>query len=84
MEIFNNIWTALSTPNELMMNLLLIPFSFIESTIIMYLFLYILNIKADKRQKILYVILSSITGLITNNFIPAPFYTIINYCAFYF
>lgn len=79
MEIFNNIWTALSTPNELMMNLLLIPFSFIESTIIMYLFLYILNIKADKRQKILYVILSSITGLITNNFIPAPFYTIINY-----
>lgn len=79
MEIFNNIWTALSTPNEMMMNLLLIPFSFIESTIIMYLFLYILNIKADKRQKILYVILSSIEGLITNNFIPSPFNTIINY-----
>ena len=45
----------------------------------MYLFLYILNIKADKRQKFLYVILSSIEGLITNNFIPSPFNTIINY-----
>lgn len=79
MEIFNNIWTALSTPNELIMSIVYIPFTFIESTIIMYLFLYILNIKADKRQKFLYVILSSIEGLITNNFIPSPFNTIINY-----
>ena len=45
----------------------------------MYLFLYILNIKADKKQKFLYVILASIEGLITNNFIPSPFNTIINY-----
>lgn len=79
MEIFNNIWSALSTPNELIMSIVYIPFTFIESTIIMYLFLYILNIKADKRQKFLYVILSSIEGLITNNFIPSPFNTIINY-----
>ena len=79
MEIFNNIWTALSTPNEGLVNILLIPCAFIENVLIMYLFLYILNIKANRKQKIIYVILSSICTLITNNFISSPFNTIINY-----
>ena len=57
MEIFNNIWTALSTPNEGLVNILLIPCAFIENVLIMYLFLYILNIKANRKQKIIYVIL---------------------------
>lgn len=40
MEIFNNIWTALSTPNEGLVNILLIICSIFESIIIMYLFIY--------------------------------------------
>ena len=79
MEIFNNIWTALSTPNEGLVNILLIICSIFESIIIMYLFIYILNIKANKKQKILYVTLSVIEGTLTNNLLPSPINNIVNF-----
>lgn len=84
MEIFNNIWTALSTPNEGLIKLLCIPLTFIESILVMNLFMYILNIKATKNKKIIYIILSSITSLITTNFIVSPFNTIANYLILFF
>jgi len=84
MEIFNNIWTALSTPNESVIKFLCIPLTFIENTLIMYLFMYILNIKTTKNKKILYVILSSISSLITTNFVVVPFNTIANYLILFF
>ena len=83
MEIFNNIWTALSTPNESVIKFLCIPLTFIENTLIMYLFMYILNIKTTKNTKILYVILS-ISSLITTNFVVVPFNTIANYLILFF
>lgn len=79
MEILNNIWTALSTPNEGLINILSIPFTLIEIYLGMLLFVNILNIKANNKQKIIYVILSSIEALITNNFIPAPYNMFLNY-----
>ncbi len=84
MEIFNNIWTALSTPNEELVNILLIPCAFIENIFIMYLFLYIFSIPATRKQKILYVLLSSIEGLICSMLIPAPFNSIVNYIFVFF
>lgn len=51
MEILNNLWLAVSTPNEGLINILLIPAAFIENTLIMILFLSILNIKSNKKQK---------------------------------
>ena len=84
MEIFNNIWTALSTPNESVIKFLCIPLTFIENTLIMYLFMYILNIKTTKNTKILSVILSSISSLITTNFVVVPFNTIANYLILFF
>ena len=56
MEILNNIWTVLTTPNEFIRNLFISPFTFIESYIIMTLFLTILNISTNRKSKILYVI----------------------------
>ena len=44
----------------------------------------IFNINANKKQKIIYVILASIAGLISNNFIPAPFNAFINYVILFF
>lgn len=79
MEIFNNIWTALSTPNEELMKILYIPLNIIESTLIMYLFIFILKISATKKQKILYILLSSFIGIISNTFIPPPINTFVNY-----
>ena len=44
MEIFNSIWTALSTPNEGLLNILLIPANIIETVITMYLFLNVIKL----------------------------------------
>jgi len=78
MDLWGNIWTALSTPNEGLVNILLIPCGIIENILIIYLLTYILNIKSTKKQKILYVIITSIISLITISIVPPPFNTIIN------
>ena len=79
MEMLNNIWIALSTENAELVNFLLIPCSFIENIMILMLFINLLNIKSSKKQKILYITLSSIGTLINNVFVPSPFYLALNY-----
>lgn len=83
MEMLNNIWIALSTPNEGLMNIILIPLTFFEIYLGMILFLNILSISSNKNKKVLYVILASFSALITNNFLPSPLNIFINYiCLF--
>ena len=64
MEILNTIWTALTTENEMLTNILFMPFMFIEMLITMLLFLTILKIVSTKKQKISYVFILSLIGLI--------------------
>lgn len=78
-QFLNNIWVSLSTPNEILVNILLIPASFLENYLFMSLFLIILNVKCNKKQKILYVTLMSLVSILTSYFIPSPFNVIINY-----
>lgn len=79
MEILNNIWMVLSTPNEFYRNLLIIPFTFVESYIIMTLFLTILNISTNRKCRTLYVIISSLIMIIGNFLMPDPFNVFTNY-----
>lgn len=79
MEFFNNIWVALSTPNENLLKLLFIPTSLLEHFLSMNIFMGILNISTSTRKKAIYVISMSIVGLLTLQFIPTPFNTILNY-----
>lgn len=79
MEMLNNIWTALSTPNEGLVNILLIPCMFIEAILSFMLFSSILNITTTKNKKIMYVLLASIMGILTLNLIPSPYNSIANY-----
>lgn len=78
MEIFQNMWTALTTENVVLTNLITYVLIFVEVTITMFLFTTLLNIKNDKKQKILYVIMFSIISILTNIFVPTPFNTFIN------
>ncbi len=84
MELLNNIWNALSTPNEGLINIITIPIFFLEAFLLMSLFLTILDITATKFQKIIYIILATIISLITNYFIPAPFNTFLNHFLLFF
>ena len=79
MEILNNIWIALSTPNENLLNILSIPLYFVENLLTMYLFLNITNISSTGKQKILFVVLMSIVSILTINIIPNPFNIYCNY-----
>lgn len=65
MEIFQTIWTALTTPNETLTKILSIPLGFLEAFISMLFFTTVLNIQANKKQKIKYVLY---LGVLTNLF----------------
>ena len=79
MEVWSNIWTALSTPNEGLVNFLLIPCGIIENIFIVHIFIYLLSINASKKQKILYVSISTLISILTLYLIPPPFNSFINY-----
>ena len=77
MEIFNSIWTALSTPNEGLLSILLIPANIVEAIITMYLFLNVMGLNSTRKQKIIYVISICFITKITLSLIPNPFNMII-------
>ena len=78
MEILNNIWSALSTPNEGLIAIISILFGFIETTLIMLIFCTILKIKSSKEKSIIYVLLVSILAFLERIFLDAPFSIILN------
>jgi len=49
MEIFQTIWTALTTPNETLVAILSFPIYFVEAIVNMLLFTTILNIKTTRK-----------------------------------
>lgn len=70
MEIFQTIWTALTTPNEELINYTVIFFSLLEVTVVMLLFTTILNITASLKQKFIYVLTISTASTILNYLLP--------------
>ena len=83
MEIINNIWSALSTENPVIIKWILLGM-FIENYLSLKLFLSILNIESTRKQRILYVLLFSIEGILSSLFIPSPFNLIFNYIISFF
>lgn len=73
MEIFQTIWTALTTENERLFNLISIPLFFVDAYVIMLLFTTVLNIPKTQKQQLLYVLIVPILGLIINISIPSPY-----------
>lgn len=78
MEILQTIWNALISENERLTNIIISPFIFIETYLYMMVFLTLLNIKSNKKQRTLYFTLFAIIAIVNILFIPYPFYTFIN------
>lgn len=78
MEIFQTIWTALTTPNEELIKILSIPLAFVEMTVIMLLFTSVLNIPSTKKQKIIYVTITTVWTVISNQILPKEYTVFIN------
>ena len=89
MSVLNNICLALSTPNENLVNLCTAFFAiFIEAPLSLYLILNLFDIKAAKKQSLLYIIIMSTISILSVFIIDSPFNVILNYVAgfliFYF
>ena len=83
-EILNNIWSALIVENQALLSVLLIPVSFLDSSVTLLLFTSILKIELSKKQKLIYIFLSSIVCILLRNFLPAPINIIIVYIFLFF
>ena len=82
MEILQTIWNALTSENEVLLNIVSIPMIFIEAILIFKLFTKLLNISYTKKQSFLYTLCFSITSLISNYLIETPYNTFINLIIF--
>lgn len=78
MEIFQTIWTALTTENEVLTNIIGIPCAYLEGFLYMLLFTTLLNIEATKKQKFLYVIIVSTLSILSKFLIPSPLSAYLN------
>ena len=78
MEILQTIWTALTTENEMLAKILVIPISYIEIFLGMLLFSTLLKCTADRRSKIAYVLIAATISNISNFAIPNPYKSLIN------
>ena len=79
MEVLNNIWIAISTPNEGLINILMTLATFVEAILTMFLALSLLDINCKAKEKIIYTILFALISLIFSSIIPSPFNILINY-----
>ena len=77
MEISQTIWTAISTPNPGLVEILVAILSFIEAFVYMLLFKTIFSLNASKKQQITYVISLCLISIISNLFFKS-FSAIIN------
>lgn len=80
MEILNSIWTALITPNAVLIKILLaFSATFIEVPLTFSLINSIFNLTYTKKKKYTYIILTAIIALFSMFIIPNPFNIFFNY-----
>ena len=80
-EFFEMVWSGLTTENEIVTKIIIIPLVFIEAYISMLLCTTLLNIKVTKKQKIIYVLTIGFIGVFSNYCIPSPYSSYINLLA---
>lgn len=80
MNVLNNIWLALSTPNEELVKFFSIPLlMLIEAPLSLALISIIFNIKFETKQKLIYILSIGLIGVIANLFVSWPYNIIFNY-----
>lgn len=79
MNILNNIWIAISTPNKALAKIFCVLFLFIEAPLSFALINNVFNISCTKKQKYTYILtIASVAGIATL-FMSWPFNIIFNY-----
>ena len=79
MEFLNNIWVALSTPNEGLVKVIFTLLLFIEIPLSLYLIISVFNLKTTRKQNLLYIGIMVFLGAISMYFLNRPINIIFNY-----
>lgn len=82
MDILNNIWIAISTPNKELINIFLVLATFLESYLILTIINTVFGLNYTKKQKLIFMIIYPVIAS-TALIIPAPFNTILNYISLF-
>ena len=84
MNILNNLWLAISTPNEELIKVISIPLlMLIEAPLSFLLISNIFNIKFSKKQRIFYILTTGIIAVIASLFMKWPYNIIFNYATIF-
>lgn len=78
MQIFQTIWTAMTTQNEIALSIVGFLSCFIEAIVNMLLFTTVFNMLSSRKTKITYILSISVLGYLFRMFIPDPFGSFVN------
>lgn len=78
MQIFQTIWTAMTTPNDIALSIVGFLSCFIEASVNVLLFTTILNINTTRKSRIFYIISISLIAILTRLLIPDPYGIFVN------
>lgn len=73
MNILQTIWSALTQSNEMLVNLIAIPLTYLDAYVVMLFFTTILNIQSSSKRKLLYVIIYGTIGNLISLIIPVSY-----------
>lgn len=80
MNVLNNIWLALSTPNEILVNICVsFLIIFVEVPLSFALINNLFKLSCTKKQQYIYIISVAIVAIFTNFVIPWPYNIVFNY-----
>lgn len=79
MNILNNLWIAISTPNEELVRIICVFLLFIEAPLSFSLINNVFNLSCTKKQKYLYILVVSIVGTLASFILPWPYNIVLNY-----
>lgn len=80
MDLLNNLWTAISTPNPLLINICYVFLNlFIEAPLSFSLISTLFNIECSKAKKYIYILTASTVALLAMFLLKSPYNVIFNY-----
>ena len=79
MNILNNLWLAISTPNEELVKIVCVFLLFIEVPLSFSLINNVFNLSCTKKQKYLYILVVSIVGTLASFILSWPYNIVLNY-----
>ena len=82
MNILNNIWITISTPNEALVKIFCVLFLFIEAPLSFSLIDNVFVMNSTRNKKLIYILVTAFVAIISTLFLKFPINLILNYiCA---